>query len=286
MASPDTSQPPMRALDPQPMPSPSNVPYFPPPPGPPGPLGPHPHPQLGQGPGPGTGQGFGLQLGPESQIPDHPGSTMSIPTVPGHTMTPMLPPASMDLRNLKVNAQFHLREYLSVRNKLRQGGAGGPAVYELESRLRTQAGMVLGDLSNLQAEVRALAKSAQSSRWSRFLVGGAIAAFIPAVRRIFRRGSDEESQVSSNDTEYAFRKSKGLLAGMKNTILGGGALAKIAFFVFAILYVFQNEVTIRVARTLNKRLKNLTERVERGDHDIEESDLRVFDGWRWRVVLW
>lgn len=62
--------------------------------------------------------------------------------------------------------------------------------------------------------------------------------------------------------------------------------AKIAFFVFAILYVFQNEVTIRVAKTLNKRLRKLTEQVERGDPDINESDLRVFDGWRWRVLLW
>lgn len=112
------------------------------------------------------------------------------------------------------------------------------------------------------------------------------AAFVPAVRRIFRRGSDEESRVSSNDTEYAFRKSKGLLSGIKNAILGGGAFAKIAFFVFAILYVFQNEVTIRVARTLNKRLRKLTERVERGGDDISEADLRVFDGWRWRVMLW
>lgn len=110
--------------------------------------------------------------------------------------------------------------------------------------------------------------------------------FIPIVRKFFRRGSDEESQLSSNDTEHAFRKSKSLLAGVKNAILGGGAFAKVAMFVFAVLFVFQNEVTIRVAKTLNKRLKNLTERVERGDQDLTESDLRVFQGWRWRVLLW
>lgn len=97
---------------------------------------------------------------------------MSIPTVPGHTLTPMAPPVAVDVRNIKASAQFHLREYLSVKRKIRQDGDGSTAVYELESRLRAQAGMVLGDLGTLQAEVRALAKSAQGSRWSRILVGG------------------------------------------------------------------------------------------------------------------
>ncbi|KAG5979412.1 hypothetical protein E4U55_005188 [Claviceps digitariae] len=275
-----SSQPPMRAIDPQPLSSPSNVPYFPPPPGPPG-----YHDQ------PGSDRPSPSQHNAESHLPNQPepdpGSTLvNVPTVPGHTLTPMAPPAAVDVRNLKANAQFHLREFLGARQKLRQGGEGNNAVYELESRLRTQAGMVLGDLSTLQAEVRALAKTAQGNRWSRLFVGGTIAAFIPVVRKIFRRGSDEESHVSSNDTEYAFRRSKGLLSGMKNAILGGGAFAKIALFVFAVLYVFQNEVTIRVARTLNKRLKRLTERVERGDDDLGEADLRVLDGWRWRVILW
>ncbi|TWU79070.1 hypothetical protein ED733_008638 [Metarhizium rileyi] len=209
---------------------------------------------------------------------------MSVPTVPGHTLTPMAPPAALDVRNVKASAQFHLREFLRVRDQLQQGD--DTARYELESRLRNQVGMLLGDLSTLQAEVRALAKAAEKRRWRRFFLGGAIAAFIPAVRSIFRRNSDEESQLSSNDTEYAFRKSKGLLSGIKKAMLGGGILAKVAVFVFAILYVFQNEVTIRVAKTLNKRLKKLTERMGSGDPNVDESDLRAFDGWRWRVLLW
>ncbi|KHN99353.1 uncharacterized protein MAM_03051 [Metarhizium album ARSEF 1941] len=267
--------PPMEPIEPQPTSSPSTrAPYFPPPPaelhGPPGP------------PPPAPGQGLALQVGP-----DHPGSATSIPTVPGHTLTPMVPPAALDVRNIKASAQFHLGEFLRVRGQLQQQQQGGGAArFELESRLRSRAGMALGDLSTLQAEVRALAKAAEGHRWRRFLVGGAIAAFIPAVRKIFRRNSDEESQLSSNDTEYAFRKSKGLLSGIKRAILGGGVLAKVAFFVFAILYVFQNEVTIRVARTLNKRLRMLAERLEAGDPDMNEGDLRVFDGWRWRVLLW
>ncbi|KAG5963519.1 hypothetical protein E4U58_003537 [Claviceps cyperi] len=271
------SQLPMRAIDPQPIPSPSNVPYVQPPPG--------PQIYFSQ---PGPGQFLSSHPAPESYMPNQlePGSTANNPTIPGRTLTPTALPVPLDVHNLKANTQFHLREYLGLRQKIRQGDDGSQAAYALESRLRTEAGMVLGELSTLQAEVRALAKSAQDSRWSRFFMGGAIAALIPAVRQIFRRGSDEDSHVSSNDTEYAFRRSKGLLSGIKRAILGGGAFAKIAMFVFAVFYVFQNEVTIRVARTLNKRLKGLTERVERGDEDISEADLRIFDGWRWRVVLW
>ncbi|KAG5918470.1 hypothetical protein E4U42_006841 [Claviceps africana] len=262
------SQPPMRALDPQPMPSPSHVPYLPPPPGPDQAFSPQPHAEF-----------------PPPNQPE-PGSAMDVPTVPGRTLTPVTAPAAVDVGNLKASAQFHLRELLGARQKLRQGGDAGAAAYELESRLRTEARMLLGDLSTLRAEVRALAKTAQGSRWSRLFVGGAIAAFIPAVRKIFRRGSDEESRVSSNDTEYAFRRSKRLLSGLKHGLAGRGAFAMIALFVLAVLYVFQNEVTIRVARTLNKRLKSLTERVERGDDQVGEADLRVLDGWRWRVILW
>jgi hypothetical protein len=94
---------------------------------------------------------------------------MSIPTVPGHTLTPMAAPAPLDVHNVKSTAQFHLREFLSAREKLRRGGS-----YELQSHLRNQAGLVLGNLSTLQAEVRALAKEAENHRWRRFLVGGAM----------------------------------------------------------------------------------------------------------------
>lgn len=160
-----SSQPPMRAIDPQPIPSPSNIPYFQPPSG--------PQTYISQ---PGPGQFLSSHPAPESYMPNQlePGSTANNPTIPGRTLTPTALPVSVDVHNLKANAQFHLREYLGVRQKIRQGGDGSQAVYTLESRLRTEAGMVLGELSTLQAEVRALAKSAQDSRWSRFFVGGAM----------------------------------------------------------------------------------------------------------------
>ena len=105
------------------------------------------------------------------------------------------------------------------------------------------------------------------------------------MRRIFRRGSDEDSELSANDTEYAFRRSKGLLGRIKDGIFGTGALAKVAFFVFAALYIFQNEVTLRVARTLQKRLRGVSAKLER-DEALDERDIKVLEGWRWRVLLW
>lgn len=112
-------------------------------------------------------------------------------------------------------------------------------------------------------------------------------AFIPAVRKLFRRGFDDESKTSSNDTEYAFRKSKDLLSRMRNGVLGGKTyLAGVAFFVFAVMFVFQNEVTYRVARTVHRRIKKLCNKIEYDDPNIGDWDLDLLEGWRWRVILW
>lgn len=111
-------------------------------------------------------------------------------------------------------------------------------------------------------------------------------AFIPMVRKIFKRGDNKESEEASNDTEYAFTKSKGLLSRIKGSIFGSGGWATITFFVFAVLYVFQNEVSLRVAKTIQKRARKLMEKIESGQGDFEESDLKLLEGWRWRILLW
>jgi hypothetical protein len=67
---------------------------------------------------------------------------------------------------------------------------------------------------------------------------------------------------------------------------GKSGLASMAFFVFAVLYVFQNEVALRVAKTVSRRLKRLSAKVERGDEEISEKDMELLKGWRWRVLLW
>lgn len=112
------------------------------------------------------------------------------------------------------------------------------------------------------------------------------ASFIPLVRKIFRRKNAEDEDDSVNDTEYAFKKSKSLLARIRNGLFGVGGLASIAVFVFAVLYIFQNEVTLRVGKTIQKRLRKLSDRIERGDGQVDERDLRLLQGWRWSILLW
>jgi hypothetical protein len=107
--------------------------------------------------------------------------------------------------------------------------------------------------------------------------------FIPAVKTVFRRPQEEKE--SSNDTEYAFTRSKAMIGRILDSTSGRGGLMSVAFFVFAVLYVFQNEVSLRVARTVHKRLKRLGSKVEMGTEEITEQDLKLLHGWRWRVLL-
>lgn len=110
------------------------------------------------------------------------------------------------------------------------------------------------------------------------------AVLIPAVRAIWRRPRHDSE--SSNSTEYAFRKSKSLITRILGAVRSSfGGLASVTFFVFAALYVFQNEVSLRVAKTVSKRLRKLQAKVERGDQEITQADLKLLRGWRWRILL-
>lgn len=107
---------------------------------------------------------------------------------------------------------------------------------------------------------------------------------IPAVRAIWKRPQHDSK--SSNCTEYAFQKSKSLITRILGAVRSSfGGLASVAFFVFAVLYVFQNEVSLRVAKTVSKRLRKLHAKVERGDQEVTQADLKLLRGWRWRILL-
>lgn len=114
-------------------------------------------------------------------------------------------------------------------------------------------------------------------------VSSSRASLIPAVRAIWRRPSSDLE--SSNDTEYAFKKSKSLISRILNSVQGLEKLASFTFFIFAVVYVFQNEVSLRVAKTVSKRLKQLSVKIERGEEGITEKDVKLLRGWRWRVLL-
>jgi hypothetical protein len=100
---------------------------------------------------------------------------------------------------------------------------------------------------------------------------------------LFRRPRDEHE--SSNRTEYAFRKSKGLLSRILASVRRPG-LGSLAFFVFAVLYTFSNEVSLRVAKTVSKRLRRLVAKIEDGGEELAEHDVKTLEGWRWRILMW
>jgi len=121
------------------------------------------------------------------------------------------------------------------------------------------------------------------------------ASFVPLVKRLFRRpsrskpdaGESDPYGSASNSTEYAFQRSQSILSRLLASVRGQtGRLASVAFFVFAVLYVFQNEVSLQVARTVGRRLKRLSAKVESGDEELSERDMQILGGWRWRILLW
>lgn len=197
----------------------------------------------------------------------------------GSMTTPNLPPR--DMETLKLTCEHGMREYLALCELSRKDTASMAL-----DRTRYQRGVVLADLRSLQAELKNMIKEAENSRWRTWMTGGILATFIPFLRKIFRRGKDRESRLSSNDTEYAFRRTKKFLKILKNNVMGKGSIASVGMFVFAVLYLFQSEVTIRVAKTLQKRIKKLNARLESGDADVDDKDLKLLQGWRWRVLLW
>lgn len=130
-----------------------------------------------------------LRLGPESQIPDHPGSTVDLPrpsnnygqgqvvggTAAGAPLTSTPGPA--DAAQLRAQTQLALREYRDLLLRRRRAGrasAGAESPRSLEARLRGQRTAVLGNLHELQYEVHDMIKDAESHRWRRWLMGGAV----------------------------------------------------------------------------------------------------------------
>ncbi|KGQ08428.1 Putative methyltransferase-like protein C27D7.08c [Beauveria bassiana D1-5] len=131
-------------------------------------------------------------------------------------MTPgpyMQEPEALDIDTLRQSCQYNLRGYLALKQDYRRYGGNAS-----DGRLQSQTDLVLSDLLGLQMEVRNLAREAQNHRWRKWLMGGIFASFIPLVRRIFRRSNDEDSKVASNDTEYAFQRSRNILARIKDIL--------------------------------------------------------------------
>ena len=85
------------------------------------------------------------------------------------TPLPLATATKPRLKDTKAATEFALREYMSLqRSRYRKGEAG------IEERLRIQASTVLGDLRVLRQDVGNMVKAAESHRWRRFIIGGAM----------------------------------------------------------------------------------------------------------------
>lgn len=197
-----------------------------------------------------------------------------------------------DVKSVKASCQVSLQEFVSLQNKRHSlGASAGP---DLERQLSFQAGRVLTELRTLREELSILTKDAQARRWKKWLIGSAVAVFfpllhriIPAVKAVFRRTPAEKAEDKTvSDTEHAFARSREILSRVKDSVFGKGGFASMTFLVFGVLYIFSNEVSLIVAKKMTKRLRRLSTKIERGDEQITEKDIKALEGWQWRVLLW
>lgn len=259
----------------------------------------HSPPPLHGGHGPSHGHGhpsLGLALGPK------PSSSLSKPRKTAAKLTELEEgllygdteqyPPQMELGDYRQATECSLREYMALQRKRRQisykiaaGNSGKEAVL-IEEKLRHQASTAIDELIELRGRVAEIVRRGEKERWRRYLWSGAFAIFIPIVKSFFRPTSVDKGAHARdhprNRTEYAFRKSKSLINRILSQARRPG-LASLSFLVFAVLYVFTNEVSLRAARTVSRRLKRLTAKVERG-RELGEEDFRGLQGWRWGVL--
>ncbi|KAK3903110.1 hypothetical protein C8A05DRAFT_43591 [Staphylotrichum tortipilum] len=199
------------------------------------------------------------------------------------------PTSSLSLNRARKESEAAIKELISLRRQQTMvngvgKGDGGQAAAAAAARVSAQMGLVVAGLRGLRGRVGEVVGKAEGQRWRRILVGGVFASIIPLVKKLFRRRSDDDD-TSANRTEYAFKKSKGLVARILASTHRPG-LGTLAFLVFAVLYVFQNEVSLRVARTVGRRLKRLVAKVEDGREELTDDDVKALRGWRWRVLSW
>ncbi|KAK1780228.1 hypothetical protein QBC45DRAFT_409421 [Copromyces sp. CBS 386.78] len=202
-------------------------------------------------------------------------------------------PPQMELGDYRQATECSLREYMALQRKRRQisykiaaGNSAKEAVL-VDEKLRHQASTAIDELIELRGRVAEIVRRTEKARWRRYLWSGAFAIFIPLVKSFFRpstvdKGAHARESSHHNRTAYAFRKSKSLIDRILTQARRPG-LASLSFLVFAVLYVFTNEVSLRAAKTASRRLKRLTAKVERG-RELAEEDLKALQGWRWGVL--
>jgi len=89
-------------------------------------------------------------------------------------MTPLLSTAPHDIVTARTNSQVGLREFADLVKKRQNAPPGSTLSSDIDARIRSTGGLLLRDLKLLRLELRDLARSKESHRWRRWLVGGAM----------------------------------------------------------------------------------------------------------------
>lgn len=106
---------------------------------------------------------------PASSVSYAPPLVVEHPPAPSLTPLPLATATKPSLKHVQLSTESALREYMTMqRNRHRKAEVG------MDERLRIQASAVLGDLRTLRHEVGDMVKSAESHRWRRFIIGGAM----------------------------------------------------------------------------------------------------------------
>ncbi|KAK0665203.1 hypothetical protein QBC41DRAFT_283428 [Cercophora samala] len=242
-------------------------------------------------PGPAATSGVGMSYVPPAPLsgPPHHGALPIQSTTP----LPLAVQSSFykpTLKSMRQKAEKEVTELSSLQRQRKMIASKGTRrdYDEISDRIRIQTATVLAHLKNLRQEMIQIVEDAEDQRWRRWIVGTIFGTFIPLVKKLFRRPSSEKK--SKTRTEYAFIKSKSLLGRILAATHGHRpGLTTVTFFVFAVLYIFSNEVSLRVAKTASKRLKKLVNKVEntsngRDGDVLKDDDIKLLSGWRWRVL--
>lgn len=82
---------------------------------------------------------------------------------------PAIPQLGME--DVKSSCQRNLKHLIYLQNQRRAFGYSSQAV-DLEWQIRSQTGVLIGELRTLQDEVRRMVKNAKNHRWRRWVFGG------------------------------------------------------------------------------------------------------------------
>lgn len=63
-------------------------------------------------------------------------------------------------------------------------------------------------------------------------------------------------------------------------------VVRAVLYFLAVMYVVQNELSIKAARTVQGDLERLRAKVDEGRDVITEEDIETLRGWNWRVLFW